>query len=377
MMTFGWMGSLFFGRYLTPVLIRNNIFSKMGIFENDNKNTTIINKTEKILVKEDDSITEISSNAVYSVVSVYSFSKNKNEKVSKNLIVPVEDYYSEGKNGAGTILTNDGVVVTHRTNIIEKEADYKVLTFGGNTLDATLLGVDDFTDLAFLKVNGINLTTVPIANSDDVNYGKKVIIIGNVSGLQKVFLTDGILTGMDENFNLTGTEIASSEKLEGIFKVNFNGGDEYVGGPIINYNGELLAIGAMMKTGNENNFFHIPINAVKDSMQKIVENRLYQTAKLGVYYISLNSYYKNLKNLSVDKGALIYSTSGKQGLAVIANSSAEKAGIMIGDIILSIDGNEINPNHPFSNFINQYEKGNTVTLNILRGGKEFELNVEF
>lgn len=376
-MTLGWFGSLFFGRYLTPLLIRNDFFSKMGIFDNDNKNTTIINKTEKILVKEDDSITEISSNAVYSVVNVFSFAKEEKEKSYKTVSSLIESTVPEGKNGAGTILTNDGIIVTHRSNIIEKEADYKVLTFGGNVLEATLLGVDDFTDLAFLKVTGINLTTMPMANSDEVNYGKKVIIIGRISGLQKVFLTEGILSGFNESFSLTGTEIASSEKLEGVFNTNFIGNGDYVGGPMINYNGELLGINAIISKDSEKYFFQIPINSVKDSMQKIVENRIEQSAKLGVYYLPLDSYYKSLKNLTVDRGALIYSATGKQGLAVIANSSAEKAGIKIGDVILSIDGNEINSAAPLSDFINQYEKGNSAVLNVLREGKEIEITVEF
>lgn len=376
-MTLGWMGSLFFSRYLTPILISNSFFSEMGVFDNDNKNTTIINKTEKVIVREDESIAEISSNAVYSVAEVLSFSRVSREKVVKNMLTQDSGAYVEGKKGAGTILTNDGIIVTYRTNIIEKEADYKVMTFGGNLLDATLLGIDDFTNLAFLKVNGTNLTTIPFANSDDIKFGKKVIVIGNLTGVQKVSLTEGILSTLDENFNLSGTEIASSEKLEGVLNIDFKGGDEYVGGPVINYSGELLAIGAIMEINNNKVFFHIPVDAIRDSMQKVSEKRLEQAAKLGVYYLSIDSYYKNLKNIAIDRGALVYSPSGKQGLAVMANSSAEKAGIKMGDIITSIDGNEINSSHPLSNLISQYEQGTTAVLNILRDGKEMEVNLEF
>jgi len=376
-MTLGWMGGLFFGRYLTPVLINNSFFSEMGVFDGDNKNTTIINKTEKVVIREDESIAEISSNAMYSVVDVMSFSKVHNEKVLKGAVPQNDGKYIEGKSGAGTILTNDGIVVTYRSNIFEKEADYKVMTFGGNVLDATLLGVDEFTNLAFLKVDGVNLTTIPFANPDDIKFGKKVIIMGNLSGVQKISLTEGILSTLDESFNLSGSEIASSEKMEGVLNADFLGGDEYVGGPIINYNGELLAISAIMEVNNNKIFFQIPIDAIRDSMQKVAEKRLDQSAKLGIYYLSITPYYKNLKSIAVDKGALVYSPSGKQGLAVVANSAAEKAGIKIGDIILSIDGNEINPSHPLSNFINQYEKGATAVLNVMRDGKEIELTIEF
>ncbi|MEF3691430.1 MAG: trypsin-like peptidase domain-containing protein [Candidatus Moraniibacteriota bacterium] len=377
-MTFGWIGSLFFGRYLTPILIRNDFFAKMGIFENDDKSTTIINKTERVLVRESDSVTEVSSNAIYAVVDVFSFSvEAENKTVQKSLAMGEREKFQQGKSGAGTILTNDGLIVTSRFNIIEEAAEYKILTYGGNVLEAKLLGVDDFTDLAFLKAEGSNFTTMPMADSSTVNFGKRVVIIGEISGSQKIYLSDGVLSGFDEKFSLTGTEIASSEKLQGVLRVDFVGGEDYAGGPIINYSGELLGISIFINKGGEKQFFQIPINVVKDSMQKISENRLDKTARLGIYYLSLDAYYKILKDLKVERGALIYSATGKQGLAVIAESSAEKAGLKIGDIIMSIDGNEIDSAHPLSNFISQYEKDSTAVLKVLRGDEEIELTVEF
>lgn len=375
-MFFGWVGNLFLSRYLTPLFVKSKVFSRLEIFNSDNKNTTFITKTERVIVREDDSISEIASSAVYAVVNILSFEKREDNKKINPAVIDAEKY-SSGQEGAGTILTNDGIIVTYRTNIIEKNAEYKVVTLGGNVLDAKLLGIDDFTNLAYLKVEGFNLTTIPFASSSISNSGKKVIVIGNLSGLQKVYLTDGILTGFDESFNLAGGEIASSEKLEGVLRVDFNEDDKYVGGPIINYEGELLAINAKIEVDSNKKYFQIPIEVIRESMQKIVENRVEQSAKLGIYYISVNPYYKNLKNLSSDKGALIYSATGKQGLAILADSSAEKNGLAINDLILSIDGNEINTTHPLSNFINQYEKGNSAVLGVLRGGKSIEITVEF
>lgn len=377
-MFFGWLGNLLFGRYLTPVLVKSRVFSRLEIFKNDNKGTTIITKTEKVVVREDNSIGEVASNASYAVVDVLSFEKK--ETLNNKVNVSINDNkneYAAGLSGTGTILTNDGIIATYRTNIIEKNADYKVVTLGRNILDATLLGVDEFTNLAYLKVDGFNLTTIPFAANSIDNTGKKVIVIGGLSGSQRVYLTDGTLSGFDEDFNLSGGRLASSEKLEGVLNVDFNESSKYVGGPIINYSGELLAINGKIEIDGNEEYFQIPIEIIKDSMQKIVENKIEQSAKLGIYYISINPFYKNLKNLSSDKGALIYSAEGKQGLAVLAGSPAEKYDLKINDLILSIDGNEINSMHPLSNFINQYEKGNSATLGILRDGKNMEITIEF
>jgi len=376
-MTFGWMGTLLLNRYFTPMLMKSNFFSRTGILDTENKNTTIINKTEKVVVGEDSSATEIASGAVYAVADVYSFLPEEKKTLAKVSGEEAVKKYAQGKKGTGTILTNDGIIVTHKNNIIEEGADYKIMTFDGAVLDASLLGVDEFTELAFLKADGANLTTIPFADSDDVNSGRKVIALGGLTGDKKISLADGVLTELDENFNLSGAEVASSEKLEGVFRMNFSGGENYVGGPVISYSGELLAISSAIKIDNEINYFQIPANAVRDAMQKAVENRLEESANLGIYYISVNPYYKNLKGLTVDKGALVYSASGKQGLAVVAGSAAEKSGIKINDIIVSIDGNEINSSHPLSDFINQYEKGSTATMNVLRAGESMEITVEF
>ena len=105
----------------------------MSIFDNDNKNTTIINKTERVVINEGNSIPEMTSNAVYSVVNVLSFLKNEPIIPKVGLSLNSREKYISGKNGAGTILTNDGIIVTYKSNIEEENADYKVVTFGGNT----------------------------------------------------------------------------------------------------------------------------------------------------------------------------------------------------------------------------------------------------
>lgn len=376
-MFFGWLGNLLLSRYLTPTLLKSRIFSRLEILKNDDKGTTIINKTEKVVVREDNSISEIASSASYAVVNVLSFDKKDVVAKKNSLSAANTDKYYGGLSGAGTILTNDGIIATSKTNIIEKDADYKIVTLRGDVLNAELLGIDEFTNLAYLKVRGLNLTTIPFASDSIDNSGKKVIILGGLSGLQRVYLTEGILSGFDEDFNLSGGQLSSSEKMEGVLNVEFNKDDKYIGGPVINYGGELLAINVKLEIDGKEKYFQIPIEAVKDSMQKVVENRMDQSAKLGIYYISVNPFYKNLKNLSSDKGAFVHSFNEKQNLTALGRGVTEKNGLKINDLILSIDGNEINSMHPLSNFINQYEKGDSATLGIFREGKNMEITVEF
>ena len=373
----GGLGGVFFGKYLLPALGKNSFLGKYHIFQQMEQNTTVINKTETVVVRNDNLINETSSNVASSVVTVFSFSDNKNSAKKYSLIKPKKNKKVEGKKGAGVILTNDGVIVTYKDNILRKNAIYQVTIFDGSVYDANLLGIDEFTNLAYLQVEGINLPVIPFANSNDVDLGKKVIVMGYSQGKDKVSLTEGILNDFDEEFNLAGQTVSSSEKLEGVFKISFDEDKKYIGGPVIDYNGEMIAITGMVKIDNKNVYFQIPVNVIKKSMNKISNDGFKNSAELGVYYLPIDNFSKHLYNLSVNKGAMIYSPSEEQGLAIISGSSAEKAGLKINDIILSVDDKDIDLEHPLSDYINKYKKGDKVKFKILRNEKEIEIVVEF
>ncbi len=363
---FGGIGGVFFGKYLFPELGKNSFFGKYQLFQQMEKNTTIIRKTETIVTNNDNQISEISSNISSSVVDIFSFynnsKKSKKEKIKKH------------KKGTGVVLTNDGLIVTYKDNVLlGNDIDYEVMIFDGSLHKATFLGIDNFANLAYFQVKDVNLPAIPFANSNDVELGKKVIVIGHSKSGPGISLQNGILSDFERSFNLSGKTVASSEKLEGVFKVSFFNEIQYVGGPVINYNGEMIAITGMETINNKNIYFQIPANVIKNSMNKIFN--FDKSAQLGIYYLSINKFYQKIHRLSVDKGALIYSPSGEQGLAIIHGSSAEKAGLKINDIVISVNNEEIDWEHPLSNYISKYSKGEEILLGILRNGKKMSIKV--
>jgi S1-C subfamily serine protease len=365
----GGIGGFVFDKYFAPYLSSCKLFSGNEFFQKNGKNTTIIRETERVVVKDDNSINEIASSAAQSVVDIVAIAEKTNSSSVATLQVT-------GKKGTGTILTNDGVVVTHIESVIDEDASYSVTVFDGSTFEAELVAVDDFSELAFLKIDGANLPAVPFANSDDVIIGKKAIALGSSLEENQVSITEGILSDYDNRFNLAGV-VASSEKLEGVFRSNFKENDNYVGAPIIDYNGELVAITSVIKVDNERKYFHIPANKVKKIMSSIFSEESSERAKLGVYYVSIDRFYAKINNLSVDKGALVYSPSGSQGLAVIANSAASKAGIKVGDIITSFNQEEINLRNSLSSYVNKYKAGDNVDIEIIRDGEKLTLPIFF
>jgi serine protease Do len=364
----GGIGGVYFDQKVLPFIRTNKYLSRINFLKHSAENVTVINKTEQVTIKEDDSINEIasqSSNAVANIISLGS-QKDLLTKVTKNI----------DQSGTGVVLTSDGVIVTYRSAIIEKNASYKVLLFNGASYDAKLLGVDEFSDLAFLKLEATNLTAISFGDSANIRPGKKLVAIGNSFGEYQNRYAAGLLSNIDKTYNLAGKTVSSTEKLEGVFESNFDNQKEYVGGPAIGYSGEMIGIGGSLIVDGQTQYFQIPSNIVQQSLDLTLSSGLESRPFFGAYYISITKEYAIAHNLNVDRGALIFSPSGKQGLAIISASPAENAGVKINDIVLAVNNRNVNLDNPLSNLINQYKKGDTIELLAIRDGKEIKIQVK-
>lgn len=363
----GGVGGVYFDQQILPFIRTNKYLSKIDFLKRSSENVTVINKTEQITIKEDDSINEIASQASNSVVNIISLSSE--EGIIKNLNIL-------DQSGTGVIVTSDGVIATHRGAIIEKNATYKALLFNGNSYDAKLIGVDQFSDLAFLKIEASNLTAISFGDSSEFRPGKKVVAIGNSSGEYQNRYAAGLLSNIAKTYNLAGKTVSVSEKLEGVFENDFNNQKEYVGGPVIGYSGDLVGIVGTTVIDGENKYFQIPSNAVQSAIRNALDGGFESRPFLGAYYVPITKEYSIAHNLKHDQGALIYSPSGKQGLAIIFASPAEKAGLKINDIVLAVNQQTVNLDNPFSNLVAKYKKGDTIELLVDRSGEEIKLQVQ-
>ena len=322
---------------------------------------------DHFILKCIDSINEIASQASNAVINIISIATQKDPitKITKNI----------DQSGTGTIVTSDGVIVTYRSAIIEKNATYKVLLFNGSSFDARLIGVDEFSNLAFLKIEATNLTAISFGDSARAIAGKKLVVIGNSFGEYQNRYATGLLSNINKTFNLAGKTVSSSEKLEGVFEVDFNNQKEYVGGPVIGYSGDLLGVVGMIVVDGEKEYFEIPASFIQKDLALALAGGFEKTPSLGAYYVSITKEYAIAHSLTNDHGALIFSPSGNQGLAIISNSPAEKAGLRINDVVVSVGEKNVDINNPLSNLINEYKKGDSVELGVNRDGQEIKIQV--
>jgi S1-C subfamily serine protease len=362
----GGLGGIIADRYIFPYLSSTDYFMKHDWLKKASEDVTVINKTEQIFVKEETSITKISNQASASVVSVISYPQADAKSLGrKNAIY-----------GSGLIVTSDGLIMTYIDAIDLNNSKYKVVTYDGSSYDAEISGTDAYSNLVFLKISASNLSAVSLGNSDDIKPGEKIIAIGTNLGDFSHIYSAGLISNFNPTYNLAGKAISSSDKLEGVFEADLNSEKNYVGGPIVDYTGQVIGIVGTNAGDNTQNFFQLPSNKVAKVIDRAIKKELSNDPSLGIYYIPLTKSYSLVNNLSVDHGALIYSPSGQYGLAVITGSAAQKSGLQLNDIITKMNDQEINAENTLPDLLYQYKKGDLIDLTVLRNGQEMKIPVQ-
>lgn len=360
----GGFGGILADKYFFPYLSTTKWFSNYEFLKKTTENVTIINKTEQITVKEDDSINKISNQIISTVVNIVSYPDNDKLRNITSI-----------KNGTGIIVSSDGLIMTYAKAIDLENTTYKILLDENNFYDAKLIGVDTFSNLAFLKIEANNLPSISFNGSDDSTSGKKIVAIGNSGKTYSIRYSASILGNFDPYFNLSGQTLSSSEKLEGVYISDFVSGESLLGSPVVDYAGQAIGVIGSIEKDGKDAFFEIPAKQIRLVIERALKNEFNQIPELGIYYRSL-SRTDALANGLRDKGAIIYSASGQVGLAILANSPAQKANLKLNDIIISVNDQEINIENTLSNIIYSFKKGDEITLKVLRGEDEIEIKVQ-
>lgn len=356
-------------KYIFPRLRANEWFGKLEFVEKGMEGRVVINKTEQVTVNEDQTIAQFQNKSTASVVEVVS------RKKSDGRILAAEK--SKEKIGSGLVVTADGLIATYSEAVFQKDAEYKIFTTEGKSFDARLLLADSFSGLVLLKIDDVsNLSVAEFIAPQDIRVGSKVVAIGK-SGFDGEFSYRlGILNEFDKSFSIGGP-LASSERMQGTLMMDANfdqtGSESLIGCPVVDYNGNVVGLLGMRKEDQAEKFFVVPVGIARSVVDQFIEKGEVQRGSLGIYYILLSRENTFVSGNSYDKGALVYSPGGQQGLAVLSGSAAEKAGLRIMDIILSVNGEEINPNQNLAFLISKYHPGDGVNLKIVRDGKEMEV----
>ncbi len=271
--------------------------------------------------------------------------------------------------GSGFIVSSDGLIVTNKHVVADKDASYTVLTNDGKKYNAKVLARDPLKDIAILKIKAKNLPTLELGDSDDIMMGQSVIAIGNALGEFRNTVSVGVVSGLSRTITASGS-IGQSETIEGVIQTDaaINHGNS--GGPLLALNGKVIGINTAMAQGAENIGFAIPINQAKKDIESVKKVGKIITPYIGIRYVIINPLIKEKYNLPVDYGALIVAGAGDEP-GVVPYSPAAKAGLEEGDIILEINGQKIDYKHTITSIISKLSVGQEITVKVMRDKKTF------
>ena len=265
--------------------------------------------------------------------------------------------------GSGVIVSADGYIITNH-HVIDGAEDIKVDLVDGRTLDAKLVGSDQPSDLAVLKVTLTNLQFLSPGDSDKVRVGDVALAIGNPLDVGQT-VTMGIISAKGRSTPGTG-----SGNFEDFLQTDapINRGNS--GGALINTNGDLIGINSQiiggLSGGNIGIGFAIPSNMVRSVMDQLIKTGTVRRGQLGISVRRVDSDMAQSLGMSETKGIIVNS--------VVPASAAERAGIRQGDVILALNGSNVNETNAFRNQIASMAPGTQVTLTLLRDNREQKIN---
>jgi len=277
--------------------------------------------------------------------------------------------------GSGFIVSLEGLIITNKHVVSDKEAIYAVLTNDGKKYEAKVVARDPVQDLALIQITKPVVSDLPVVrlgNSDSVRLGQSVIAIGNALSEFRNTVSIGIISGLSRSITASGG--GQSEFLEGLIQTDAGINPGNSGGPLVNLRGEVIGMNVAIASGAENIGFAIPINRAKHDIESFKASGKIQVPYLGVRYLNITEEMAKKEKLPVEKGIIVKGNQGEP--AVIKDSPAAKAGIKAEDIILSVNGEAVNLENSLAAIIQKYKVGDILKLKIIREEKEIEVLVK-
>ena len=309
-------------------------------------------------------VSEIETGKLMTAAEVYAANVNSTVGITTSVTTNFWGFQTtSAASGSGFILTADGYVLTNY-HVIESSNSISVTLYDGKSYDAALIGYDESSDIAVLKIDADGLTPVVLGDSDNLNVGDSVIAIGNPLGELTFSLTSGAVSALNREITLSNSVTMNLIQTD----CAINSGNS--GGALFNLYGEVIGITNAKYSGSgtgasiDNIGFAIPINHVRGIVESIIENGYVAKPYIGV---TVSDVSEETMGYGLPAGAAVK--------AVSQDSPAEKAGLQVNDIITAVNGKEISGRTGLSEAVSAASVGDTLTLTVYRQGKTISAEV--
>lgn len=268
--------------------------------------------------------------------------------------------------GSGVIISKDGYIVTNN-HVVKGAGEHgiKVVLTDKREFEGKVVGLDENTDLAVIKIEADNLPVMSLGNSDNIQVGEWVLAIGNPLGLNYT-VTAGIVSALGRNIGINGGGYAIENFIQTDAAINPGNS----GGALVDVNGQLIGINSAIKTNTgyyQGYGFAIPVNIVKSVTEELIKSGKVVRGYIGVQIQTVDETMAKGLGLDKAKGVLVQSVQKGGG--------GDEAGLQAGDVILSVDGKEVNAANELQVIINSKRPGDVAKLTVFRDGKTIEKDV--
>ncbi len=272
--------------------------------------------------------------------------------------------------GSGFIINKDGTILTN-AHVVDGAETVTVTLKDGRTFEGKVMGKDDVTDVAVVKVDAQNLPTVKIGNSDTLQPGEMAIAIGNPLGLDNT-VTEGIISATGRSSG----QIGVPDK-----RVNFIQTDAAInpgnsGGPLLNQQGEVIGINTAIIQGAQGLGFAIPIDTAQRISDQLIASGKVEHPFLGIQMVTLTPELKQEINSNPNSGLTVYEDQGVLVMRVVPDSPADKAGLRAGDVIEQVNGQVIKDANTLQQIVENSQVGKNLQVNLKRNGQQMDLAVK-
>jgi Do/DeqQ family serine protease len=262
--------------------------------------------------------------------------------------------------GSGVIVSPDGHILTNY-HVVDGAEEIEIELTDRRVLRAKVVGSDQPSDLAVLKVEATGLPVLPLGNSDEVRVGDVVLAVGNPLGIGQT-VTSGIVSAKGRSTGLGDGSFADFIQTDAAI----NRGNS--GGALVNTAGQLVGINSQILSptgGNIGIGFAIPSNMAKSVMEQLVKAGKVRRGQLGVTVQTVTSDIAQSLELKEIRGALVNS--------VVPGGAAERAGLRQGDVIVGLNGQPVNDHNELRNRVAGTQPDTEVTISVIRDGREQQL----
>ncbi len=280
--------------------------------------------------------------------------------------------------GSGVIISNDGYIVTNN-HVVEDADDIQITLNDNREFTARVIGLDPDTDLALLKIDGENLPSLTIGDSEALKVGEWVLAIGNPVGLNTT-VTAGIVSAKARNLGAASSRDDVKTRIQSFIQTDAAINQGNSGGALVNVRGELIGINAMLysQTGSYIGYgFAIPTTIVKKVVSDLKNYGTVQRAMFGIQGMSLLDYIDAQKQKDEKFKADFGTNDGVYVAEVVEEGAAATAGIKSGDVIIDVDGKKITKMSELQESTTKYAPGDKAEVTVLREKKKHTFTITF